>query len=287
MQAAALIAGCDVAYEVKSTPTYMCTGDELTVYADFDDKITRIRVFDNQDRLWAEKRNTRHITVTVPDIQPDEQLQFEVKAKKERRFAPDTKLTLHSDFQSFDNPAWVNGDGILPTRINYDTRIDSRDEEAGMGEMVCMQWDADGLCEEEQILDRNGTACYSVHEVYYKYQGANWTLRPGIDFTANRVKARKVKNMTSHVLTVQPGASNPVQRPNPGTTATFPPVQAGAVTTSLALLPEQQEWVLCKKLTLLRDCDEAGELNKNYMPTIESCHAALPVIDMELLCEQP
>ena len=45
--------------------------------------------------------------------------------------------------------------------------------------------------------------------------------------------------------------------------------------------------MLCKKLTLARDCNDVGELDKRYMPDFESCIGGAPVIDMELVCEQP
>lgn len=276
---ALFFAGCGgFTYKVTHTPTYMCTGDDVSVSARISDKVDRIRVYDNQGVLWKSRTNAKRIAVNVPNLQSD-QLQFTVRVKE-----GDVKKRKATEIDLFDNPMWVNGDGITPSYLDNKTDISSYQLEAQRNEQICMEWDDEGGC---LVFERVSSSkkCYAVHEVYYTYKGATWSLSSGVDYS-NRIKASHVKNLTSQVITVRPGAES-VRSVNAGNVVSFTPVAPGAVEVKLQIPPALQDKKLCAKVTELRNCGSSSTFNKEYLPDFEDCIGPLPVIDMKLFCEQP
>lgn len=277
---ALIIAGCGgFKYTVSHYPTYMCSEANVTVEAKINEKVDRIKVYDDLGILWGNRKNAKRISVYVPNLQRD-QLQFRINVKE-----GDVRKWEFTDIALYDNPKWVDGDGIRPTQIDMGTEVISEDHVAhGPGAKVCMEWDDEGECSEEQTFHASNT-CYSVHEVYFTYGGATWTFAEGIDYS-NRIKANAVKNDTSRVVTVRPGAG-PASAVNPGNTVSFAPISPGAVEVTLQIPVDERERKLCAKTTEMRNCSDSGTFNKEYMPDFEDCIGSPPVIDMRLFCEQP
>lgn len=279
------ISGCDsFDFSVTSQePEMMCSGDTLAVTAEASKRASRIRIYSNTGELLYSEPDVRTVELTVPDVQPSD-LQFKVVAKKKRRFWPDTKIELNTDFKLFDNPRWYNDGGLLPTSIDFEPDANVTLIEETRGNPVCMEWniDTDECTHFENV--QSSRACFAVKEFFYTYQGASWNLHAGTHYS-DYIKASKVRNLADRPVTVTvSGTGTQGGTVQPNATFTFtPPVVPGSADVSLDIPVDEQEKRLCKKVTLRINC--GSDVPLKDFPAIEECFD-IPTIDMELFCEQ-
>lgn len=279
-----MLTGCAKDFKVEEegfSPQYACSGDEIHVLVRLTKKADFIEVTDATGAELADLRDEDGIELDIPNIQ-EEQLPIEIKIRRMGKSWPETRQTLESETEIFDDQNWTGE--IEPTVYDSDIRTASELVTGVEEHCDCLQQDDDGECIEEQCREEDG--CFELYDFYRSLNGVSWRL-PNSSYSSG-IRVNGVRNLNDFPIIVETG--NEWHRLVSDQEIEVKSVKPSRIKISAKLGEPVEEY--CGSVKYPRCCDETScsgnqqsPSESDYPPPEECFRDVDAIIQLRLKCE--